>query len=86
MRPSNSLQSQNHSNLPLIQIENERGAQAPQEFKVLVGNRKWIKEKNLIEIPNELESRLILQEQLGHTVILAAVDGKLNTRNFVSLK
>lgn len=75
MRPSDSIKSQNRSNIPLIQIENEVGAQAPQEYKVLVGNRKWIKEKNSIEIPDELETRLILQEHLGHTVILAAIDG-----------
>ena len=43
---------------------------------VLMGNRKWIKEKNLIEISGEVESRLIAQEQLGHTAILAAIDGK----------
>ena len=41
-----------------------------------MGNRKWIKEKNFIEISQELESRLIGQEQLGHTAILAAIDGK----------
>jgi len=73
MRPTSDLM--NTHNVPLIQIENERGAQAPQEFKVLVGNRKWIKEKNFINIPDDLESKLVLQEQLGHTVILAAIDG-----------
>jgi hypothetical protein len=49
------------------------------EHLVLMGNRKWIKEKNFIEISPALESRLIAQEQLGHTAILAAIDGeKLN--------
>ena len=50
-----------------------------EEHLVLMGNRKWIKEKNFIEISPALESRLIAQEQLGHTAILAAIDGeKLN--------
>lgn len=62
------------TNNQLIQVE---GAQAPKEHFVLMGNRKWIKEKNFIDILPDLESRLIAQEQLGHTVILAAIDGVL---------
>ncbi len=44
-------------------------------YHVLLGNRKWIKEKNFIEIPAEVESRLVVQERRGHTAILAAIDG-----------
>ena len=43
---------------------------------VLIGNRKWIREKNFIEIPADVENKLQAQEQLGHTAILVAVDGK----------
>ena len=46
-----------------------------QDYTVLMGNRKWIKEKNFIEIPQDIENKLIAQEKLGHTAILAAIDG-----------
>ena len=46
-----------------------------EEYLVLVGNRKWIQEKNFIEIPDILEQKLLAQEKRGHTVILAAIDG-----------
>ncbi len=54
----------------------EEGAIARQEFRVLVGNRKWIREKNFIEIPADVENRLQAQERLGRTALLMAVDGK----------
>ena len=46
-----------------------------QDYSVLMGNRKWIKEKNFIDIPMDIENKLIAQEKLGHTAILAAIDG-----------
>ena len=46
-----------------------------QEYSVLMGNRKWIKEKNFIDIPQDIENKLVAQEKLGHTAILAAIDG-----------
>jgi hypothetical protein len=63
-----------------LAAEHEEAAPAarsgPREHVVLMGNRKWIKDKNFIEISPELESRLIGQEHLGHTAILAAIDGE----------
>ena len=44
---------------------------------VLIGNRKWIREKNFIEIPADVENKLQAQEQLGHTAILVAIDGEI---------
>lgn len=80
MKPfSENLRSQTYSPLranQLIQIENEKPGQLPKEYQVLIGNRKWIKERNFIDIPDELESRLTIQEDQGHTVILAAIDGE----------
>lgn len=38
--------------------------------------RKWIKEKNFIDIPNDVETKLMTQEKQGHTAILAAIDGE----------
>ena len=47
------------------------------EHVVLIGNRTWIKEKNFIDIPSDLEARLQAQEKSGCTAILAAIDGVL---------
>ena len=49
-----------------------------EQFHVLIGNRKWIKKRNQISIPEALEDRLIAQERLGHTAILAAINGLPN--------
>ena len=46
-------------------------------FSVLIGNRKWIKDKNFIEIPVDVEQKLLQQEALGYTAILCAIDGAL---------
>ena len=45
------------------------------DYRVLVGNRKWIKEKNFIDIPPVVEDKMLSQEKLGHTALLVAVDG-----------
>ena len=63
----------------LISIDDEDGLTSfpvqTKEYLVLVGNRKWIKEKNFIDIPTDLEKKLLVQEKRGHTAILAAIDG-----------
>ena len=46
------------------------------EYQVLIGNRKWIKEKNFIEVPQEIEDKMVSQEKLGHTALLVAINGK----------
>ena len=58
------------------------GAIQAQEHTVLIGNRKWIKEKNFIDIPPDVESKLLSQEKLGHTAILAAVDGVMTFMSY----
>ena len=37
------------------------------EYLVLMGNRKWIQEKNFIEIPSDVEAKLAQQEALVNT-------------------
>ena len=48
-----------------------------QDFEVIVGNRKWIAEKNFIEIPVDVENKMVAQEKLGRTALLVAIDGVL---------
>ena len=86
-----SLNEDRRKNL-LISIDDEDGLTSfpvqTKEYLVLVGNRKWIKEKIFIDIPVELEKKLLIQEKRGHTAILAAIDGmhlfqKFSIRYFV---
>ena len=74
----NSLRHSREKN-KLISIDDEDGLASStirnEEHLVLVGNRKWIKEKNFIDIPEILEQKLLVQEKRGRTVILAAIDG-----------
>ena len=79
---NNCRQSQDKNKL--ISIDDDDGLTYSsiknEEYLVLVGNRKWIQEKNFIEIPDILEQKLLAQEKRGHTVILAAIDG---TQSFI---
>lgn len=76
------------SNARLISVEDDVAESSSSsiisfvEHRVLIGNRKWIKEKNFIDIPPDIEDKMISQENLGHTALLAAIDGKTHTAEF----
>ena len=78
IRTANNYRQSRDEN-KLISIDDDDGLTYSsiknEEYLVLVGNRKWIQEKNFIEIPDILEQKLLAQEKRGHTVILAAIDG-----------
>merc|ERR1719357_1934307 len=62
----------------LISVEDDQeNVISYQDHSVLIGNRKWIKEKNFIDIPQDVEEKMTNQEKLGHTALLAAIDGTL---------
>ena len=81
IRTANNCRQSRDKN-KLISIDDDDGLTYSsiknEEYLVLVGNRKWIQEKNFIEIPDILEQKLLAQEKRGHTVILAAIDGTLS--------
>ena len=74
--PRDAAYSQFTSNSPLITVEDENVI-SYQDHRVLIGNRKWIKGKNFIDIPQDVEDKMTSQEKLGHTALLAAIDGKI---------
>ncbi|TRY73708.1 hypothetical protein TCAL_00918 [Tigriopus californicus] len=81
MRPSanmirGSLEQERTPNLVDVDVDGV-SAIALTEHHVLIGNRKWISEKNFIQIPDDIENKLVAQEQLGRTALLAAIDGVL---------
>ena len=73
--PRDDAYSQFTSKLITVEDENVISYQDP--HRVLIGNRKWIKGKNFIDIPQDVEDKMTSQEKLGHTALLAAIDGKI---------
>jgi len=65
----------------LISLEGEDNVQSADEVNeehvVLIGNRKWIRDKNFIELTADVEARLASQEAAGRTALLVAIDGIL---------
>ena len=87
IRTAERSPGENRKNNQLISIDDEDGLASTsiqtKEYLVLVGNRKWIKEKNFISIPEDLEQKILIQEKRGHTAILAAIDGMYDHVEFI---
>ncbi|CAB4065150.1 copA [Lepeophtheirus salmonis] len=80
-KPGHEISNESKKQMPLIDVgqddDSYKIGKASNESTILIGNRKWIRDKNFINIPEDLELKLLKQEELGHTAILAVIDGVL---------
>ncbi|XP_078602292.1 copper-transporting ATPase 1-like isoform X1 [Branchiostoma floridae x Branchiostoma japonicum] len=58
-------------------VANEpQGAMAPQEYRILVGNREWM-QRNGINVRDEVDETMKEHEEKGQTAVLISIDGTL---------
>jgi len=46
--------------------------------KVCIGNREWMR-RNAIDIPQEVDMKMVIEEDLGNTAVLVSIDNQLVT-------
>ncbi|XP_078051039.1 copper-transporting ATPase 1 isoform X1 [Augochlora pura] len=75
---SNTSQGRRNSNLELLLSPDSHGDQPDKEdpYEICIGNREWMR-RNGVNIPQEVETRMATEEELGHTAVLAAVNNIL---------
>ena len=72
-----STQERQNLDLELLLHPDSQGDQAVVDsYEVCIGNREWMR-RNGVLIPQEVELRMIDEESLGHTAVLAAVNNTL---------
>lgn len=75
---TNTSQERQNLDLELLLNPDSHGDQSNLEdvYEICIGNREWMR-RNAINIPQEVELKMVAEEELGCTAVLAAVNNVL---------
>lgn len=75
---TNTSQERQNLDLELLLNPDSHGDQNNSEdvYEICIGNREWMR-RNAINIPQEVELKMVAEEELGCTAVLAAVNNVL---------
>lgn len=75
---ANTSQGRQNLDLELLLSPDSHGDQINPDdvYEICIGNREWMR-RNAINIPQEVELKMVAEEDLGHTAVLAAINNVL---------
>lgn len=75
---TNASKERQNLDLQLLLSPDVHGSESSADdvYEICIGNREWLR-RNAVDIPQEVDKRMISEEDLGRTAVLAAVNNVL---------